>query len=213
MNKLSLLAASLAVLACSAAQAQSPYWVVKLGATLYDPHSKTSGIKGIGIPPGADAKVGDATTAIFVIERRFTENVGAELVLGVPPRVKARATGTVAFLGDDVLSAKNVAPTLILNYYFGNESQALRPYVGAGINYTRFASVRSKLAPDVKMSDSVGPMAQVGLSYTMNKRMGLFASVARVDVQSEVVAVASTVLTTSIDFRPWTYSAGVWAKF
>lgn len=210
MNKLVLIAAVLAG-ACGAAQAQD--WVVKAGATLYDPHSKTSGVKGIGIPPGADAKVGDATTAIFVIERRLSPEVGLELVLGVPPRVKAKATGSVAFLGDDVLSAKNVAPTIILNYYFGSESSALRPYVGAGINYTRFESVRSKLAPDVKMSDSVGPMAQVGVNYAFNKRMGMFASIARVDVQSEVVAVASTVLTTSIDFRPWTYSTGLWYRF
>lgn len=210
MNKLLLIAAALAG-ACGAAQAQD--WTVKFGATLYQPHSKTSGVKGIGIPAGADAEVGSASTVIFVIERKLGENVAAELVLGVPPRVKAKATGSVAFLGDDVLSAKNVAPTLILNYYFGSESSALRPYIGAGINYTRFASVRSKLAPDVKMSDSVGPMAQVGLSYSINKRMGLFASIARVDVHSDVVAVASTVLTTTIDFRPWTYSSGLWYRF
>lgn len=210
MNKLPLIAALLAG-ACAGAQAQD--WSVKLGATLYQPHSKTSGIKGIGIPAGADADVGDAATAIFVVERRLGPNLGAELVLGIPPRVKAKATGTVAFLGDDVLSAKNVAPTLILNYYFGDESSALRPYVGMGINYTRFASVRSKLAPDVKMSDSVGPMAQVGVNYAFSKQMGLFASIARVDVHSDVVAVASTVLTTSINFRPWTYSSGLWMRF
>ena len=63
------------------------------------------------MPPGADADVGNATTVIFVYERMLTPNIGVEFVLGVPPKIKAKATGSVAFLGDDVLAAKNVAPT------------------------------------------------------------------------------------------------------
>jgi outer membrane protein len=197
--------------AAGAAQAQD--WTVKTGITRYDAHSKSNGIKGIGIPPGADAIVGDATTVIFVLERTFSPNFAAELVLGIPPRVKAKAAGSVAFLGDDVLSAKNVAPTFIVNYYIGDGASRLRPYVGVGVNYTSFKSVKSKLAPEVFMSDSFGLVVQGGLSYAVNKNMGLFASVARIDVRTDIVGIASTVLTSSIDFRPWTYSAGLWYKF
>jgi outer membrane protein len=65
----------------------------------------------------------------------------------------------------------------------------------------------------VFMSDSFGLVVQGGLSYAVNKNMGLFASVARIDVRTDIVGIASTVLTSSIDFRPWTYSAGLWYKF
>lgn len=205
--------AVLAALLCASAAASAQDWTLKLGVTRYDTSSSTTGIQGIGIPPGADAKVGDATTAIVVIERTLTPNIGAELVLGVPPRIKARATGTVAFLGDDVLSAKNVAPTVLVNYYFGQPGDTFRPYLGAGVNYTRFASIRSKLAPKVEMSDSVGLAVQAGLSYAFSPQMGAFASIARVDVKSDLVGTASTVLTTTIDFKPVTYSAGVWYRF
>ena len=211
LKRHTLAAALLATLMSPAVLAQD--WTAKFGVTRYDTSSKTSGIKGIGIPPGADAQTGDATTLIAVIERKLTPNIGIELVLGLPPKIKARATGSVAFLGGDVLSASNVAPTLIVNYYFGDESQTLRPYVGAGINYTTFRSIKSSLAPKVEMSDSTGLVVQAGLNYAINKQMGLFASVARVDVKSDVVATASTVLTTTIDFRPITYSAGVTFKF
>lgn len=200
-----------ALLAPTAASAQD--WTVKLGVTRYDAHSKTSGISGVGVPPGADAKVGDATTAIFVLQRSFTPNWSAEIVLGVPPRIKARATGSVAFLGNDVLSAKNVAPTFIVNYNFGGASDRLRPYLGAGVNYTRFESVRSPLAPTVGLSDSFGLVVQGGVNYALSKQVGLFASIARVDVKSDLVAIGSTVLTTSIDFRPLTYSAGITYRF
>ena len=158
------------------------------------------------MPPGADAEVGDATTVIFVYERLFTPNVGLEFVLGVPPRLKAKATGSVAFLGDDVLSAKNVAPTLLLNYHFFTPSDALRPYLGAGINYTHFTNVKSSLAPDVKMGSSTGLALQAGLNYAINKDWGLFASIAKINVKSKVVAVGTTVLTTTVDFRPLVYS-------
>lgn len=213
MKRTLQLVVAVAVVALCGRAAQAQDHVVKLGAIYYQTHSSTSGIKGIGVPPGADAVTGHATTAILVVERTLTPNFGAELVLGVPPRIKARGAGTVAFLGDDILSAKNVAPTLLVNYYFGRPGDTWRPYLGAGINYTRFASVRSTLAPQVEMSDSVGLAVQAGVNYAVNKQWGLFASVARVDVKSDLVAVASTVLTTTIDFKPVTYSFGAWYRF
>lgn len=187
--------------------------IVKAGLIRYDTHSKTSGIKGIGIPPGADATTGDATTLIFVYERLLTPHIGVELVFGIPPRLKANAAGSVAFLGDDILSAKNVAPTVIANYHFGNAGDTLRPYLGVGVNYTRFTGIRSSLAPKVEMSDSVGLVVQAGANYMLLREWGLFASIAKVQVKTDLVATASTVLTTTIDFRPITYSFGVAYRF
>jgi outer membrane protein len=211
-TRLPILAAALGCgLASGVAQAQDN--VVKAGITYYTTHSSTSGIQGIGIPPGADAETGNAVTAIFVYERTLTPNIGVELVLGIPPTIEADATGSVAFLGDNILSAKNVSPTLLFNYYFGAPGDTWRPYLGAGINYTRFTDIKSSLAPQVDMSDSWGLALQAGINYAIDKQWGLFASVARIDVKSDVVAVASTVLTTTIDFKPVTYSFGAYYRF
>lgn len=204
------LAAGIA-LAGGAAQAQDN--VAKLGLTEYTTHSQTNGISGVGVPPGADADIGNATTVIFVYERLFTPNIGLELVLGIPPTIKAKATGSVAFLGDDVLSAKNLAPTVLLNYHFGAPGDTWRPYLGAGMNYTRFLDIKSTLASNVKMGDSYGYAVQAGINYAISKDVGLFASVAKLDVKSNLVASGSTVLTTKIDFRPIVYSAGVYYQF
>lgn len=219
MNRIhTSLAVAAALLLCaqaSQAQLQAPSAdnVFKIGGTRYDAHSSTNGISGIGVPAGADAKVGDATTVIFVYERMVTPNVGVEFVLGVPPTIRAKATGSVAFLGDDVLSAKNVAPTLFVNYHFFSPSDTWRPYLGAGINYTRFTNVKSKLATDVKLGDSYGWAVNGGMNYAISKDWGLFASVARIDVKSKLVAAGSTVLTTTIDFKPWVYSFGGYWQF
>lgn len=209
MNTIASLAlASATALACGAAQAEDN--IVKLGVSVYTTHSKTSGISGIGVPPGAaDATTGDATTAIFTYERLVTPNVGIEVVLGYPPTIKADAVGSVAFLGDDILSARSVSPTLLLNWHFGDAGATWRPYVGIGVNFTRFTDIKSSLASDVQMSDSWGIAGQVGINYAINKNWGLFGSIAALKVKSDLVAVGSTVLRTTIDFRPIVYSLGV----
>ena len=210
--RLTILAAgTLALMTAGSALAEG--LTVKTGAIRYNTHSKTTGIAGIGIPAGADAQVGDASTVVFSFERALTPNVGVELVLGVPPTVKSKATGSVAFLGDNVLSAKNVAPTVFVNYHFGSPGDALRPYVGLGLNYTKFVSIQSKLAPNVQMSESMGMAWVGGVDYAISRQWGLYASASSLDVRSNVVGVASTVLTTSIDFRPVVYSVGASYKF
>lgn len=205
------LAALVATAGTGAASAQDN--TVKLGVSQYTTHSQTNGVTGIGVPPGADAKTGDATTVILTYERMVTPNIGVELVLGLPPRIKANATGSVAFLGDDVLSAKNVSPTLFVAYHFGETGDIWRPYLGAGINYTRFVDIQSKLASDVKMSDSTGWAVQAGIDYALTKEWGLFASVAALKVKTKVVASGATVLQTTIDLRPVVYSFGVAYRF
>lgn len=210
-HTLRLIGALTATLAASATLAQAN--TVKAGAIYYQTHSSTTGIQGIGIPPGADAKTGNASTLLLTYERALDTHFGLELVLGIPPKITAAATGSVAFLGDKVLTAKNVAPTVLLNYHFGTAGDAFRPYLGAGINYTRFVSIRSTLAPQVEMSDSTGLAVQAGFDYAITPQWGVFGSIARVDVKSKLVAVASTVLTTEINFRPVTYSVGLLYRF
>jgi outer membrane protein len=212
--------ATAAVLASGAAQAQNN--VFKFGVTRYDTHSSTNGLTATPpvLPAGSDAETTDATTVIFVYERTLTPNIGAEIVLGIPPTIKANATGPISGLGE-ILSAKNVSPTLLFNYYFGQPGDVWRPYLGAGINYTRFTDVKSTLqTTKLEMSDSWGLALQAGVNYAVDKQWGLFASVARVDTKSDVEATATIPgvpvpvnIKTTVDFAPWTYSFGVTFKF
>ena len=196
-----------------AAQAQDN--VFKIGVTRYDTHAKTNGISGIGVPPGADATVSDENTVILVYERLFGPNFGAELVMGIPPTLKAKATGSVAFLNaaGTVLEAENWAPTLLFNYHFFEPGATWRPYVGVGINYTQFKNAKSSIASEVDVGSSWGPAVQVGIEYAITKDINAFASLAAVKVKSKVVASDGTVLTTKVDYRPTVYSLGVAYKF
>ena len=204
-----------AVASVTSARAQmsvGPKSTVKFGVIRYDTHARTSGISGVGIPAGADAEVGDATTVLFTYEYGLGNNLGVEFVLGVPPKIKARASGTVAFLGE-VMEARNVAPTVFVVYHFGNAGDTWRPYAGIGINYTRFTRVKTPYDWKVELSDSTGLAAQAGIDYAIDSQWGLFASIAAVRVKSDLVATGATVLRTTIDFRPLTYSFGASYRF
>jgi len=170
---------ALAALVCAAggAAAQERSNVVKFGVVRYTTHSQTSGVTGPGVPPGADATTGDATTVAFEYERLLDAHWGIEAALGVPPRIHASASGSVSYLGDDILSAKNVSPTLFVNYHFGAPDARWRPYLGLGINYTRFTGATSRLASRVELSDSVGPAGKAGIEYVLSNQWSVFASV------------------------------------
>lgn len=123
-----------------------------------------------------------------------------------------KASGTVPFLGE-VLSAKNVAPTLLLNYHFGAAGAPLRPYLGVGVNDSRFTGASTPYGWQVSLSDSWGLAAQAGVDMAPGKQWRLFASIGVAQVKSDLVAVGASVLRSSIDFRPITYAAGVAYKF
>jgi outer membrane protein len=195
-----------------ASQAQPLDWTAKFGIARYTTKQTNNGINGIGVPPGADIHSGDANTVIFEIERRLTPHVGVELGMGLPPRIDAVATGSVGFLGK-VLSTKNVSPTLFVNWHFLDEGATWRPYVGLGVNYTRFVGIESNLAPKVSLSDSFGLAAKAGVSYALSRQWSLFASGTVLYVKTDLVAVSGTVLTSSIDLRPVVYSLGASYSF
>ena len=54
---------------------------------------------------------------------------------------------------------------------------------------------------------------QAGLNYFHDKNRGAFASIEAAMVESDLLAVGSTVLRTTIDFRPVTCSFGLSYRF
>lgn len=240
---------SLAVLAgLVSGSALAQTYTVKLGGAYIDPNARSSEFSGTlpsGMParPGVFLEVMPKATAIFSIERAITDNVSVELVLGVPPKhdVKLRASEvTVAnannasnpyraldqhfvhYANETVATVKQSAPTLFVNYKFGQASDAIRPFVGVGINYTKMeadlTSVGGALYGGVpmtqKLTDSVGPAAQLGLTYKVDKQWSMNVGVATAIVSSNLtVSGNGRTHTAEFDFVPAAYSASVGYSF
>ena len=162
-------------------------------------------------------EVDDAKTIIFGYEYRTAGPWGVEAAVGIPPKHKTYGRGVLEPFGQ-VSTVKQVSPTLFLNYHFGPMAGGIEPFIGAGLNFTRFTGARSTVAGNlasggptqIELKDSWGLAAHAGASMPLAPKLNLIAAIAAADVKSDLTATTSTaagnvVRTTRINFRPVVY--------
>ena len=148
--------------------------------------------------------------------RRLNAGWDVELAGGVPPTTRTvgkglSVVGSVPFNGQEVATAKWISPSVLIDYKFRDEQQALRPYVGIGVNYTYFYDRNSTPAGDaanggptrISLSHSVGPVASAGVLYRIKPDINVMASYSAARVNSDYESTTSGVIRTSkIHFNP-----------
>jgi len=153
---------------------------LRVGWVQIDPQSSASPIYGPFTPTDAlSSSVSKQSTLFFSLAREIESNLEVELALGIPPthdntlvvKNASAVTPSVAALNGQVAATvRQIAPTLFLNYRFDEIGGAIRPFVGAGINYTVFDKASSTAVNDkvnggptsIKLSSSTGLAFQVG---------------------------------------------------
>ncbi len=179
---------------------------LKVGASQVRPKSGNgSALDGtVGLDVNNDVK--PSITATYM----FTRNVGLEVLAALPFRHDAYGSGAV---NGQLLSAKQLPPTVSLQWHFLPEQQ-IQPYVGVGINYTRFFSVRGAGAlagNHVSLDDSWGLAAQVGVDVKLNQQWFLNADLRYIDIDSDVKLNGAKIGTANID--PWVATIAVGYRF
>jgi len=173
-------------------------------------------IRGPYTPAGVNLELKDVFTPYFAYVRRLNPHFSVELAMGAPPLTKTvgkgpASLGSVPYNGQTIVTARWLAPTVLLTYSFFEESARLRPYIGAGINYTRFYSRQSTAAGDaatggptrIDLPVSVGPAVTMGLSYRLTQHFSVYASVSASEVNTDLKANTAGVIRTShIAFGP-----------
>jgi outer membrane protein len=210
-------ATALLALGTSVARAEGvPDNTIRVGMYYVEYHSHADDISGPFVPPGLNLHVKAIETPYLAYVRRVSEHFDLELAAGVPPLTKTEGRGpatlgSVPYNGQTISTARWFAPTLLLNYKFFDDSHALRPYVGVGVNYVHFYDRQSTAAGDaasggptsVKLPDSVGPAAIVGMSYRLRDRWSVYASYSATVVKSKLTAdTAGVIRTSEINFGP-----------
>jgi len=175
MKKTLLAIAALTALTSGAAMAQQQdgNWMVRVRAVHLDSANKDS--TGLGL------SINNKTMPEFDISYFFTPNIAAELILTYPQKHDVRSSA----LGGKIGTLKHLPPTLLAQYHFTNFG-AFKPYVGAGINYTRFSSVDiADGAADVKRN-SWGGALQVGFDYALDKNWSINFDVKKLYLKTDV---------------------------
>lgn len=166
-----LAASALVSVPALAQQAEGP-WQVRVRAVHLD--SKNGDSTGVGL------SVNNKWMPEVDVSYFFTPNIAAELVLTIPQKHDVRVNGTT------IGSLKHLPPTLTVQYHF-SPGAAIRPYVGAGVNYTRFSSVNLPAGVDVDRN-SVGAALQVGVDIPVAKNIVLNFDLKKVQIRTDVSA-------------------------
>jgi hypothetical protein len=92
------------------------------------------------VPSDLNLSVKNVQTPYFAYLRRLSSNFTVELAFGLPPLTKTygkgpATLGSVPYNGVEISSARWLAPSLLMEYVFLDDSYKLRPYFGVGLNY------------------------------------------------------------------------------
>lgn len=209
--KLALLAGALmaTVSAASYAAPEGP-WMVRARAVNLNMENKSDPIVvgGTQILGSDQIEVNDKTIPEIDISYFFTKNLAAELILTYPQKQDVKVAG------DKIGTFKHLPPTLTLQYHFLPDA-TFRPYVGAGINYTRIGSVKLQaLGADLDLDDdSIGGALQVGFDVKLADNWFLNVDVKKIYIESDVKLKDGGAKISKVSLDPLAIGVGVGWRF
>ena len=201
--------ASLAPIAAHAQAAEENPWMVRVRAVSANWQNGQSGNAST-----YDIKAQNQWLPEFDVSYFFTKNIAAELVLTYPQKVNIVSSAAPGTTG----SITALPPSLVLQYHF-TDLGALKPYIGAGVNYTIFGN-RSNFPPlgnALTVSNtSFGAVGQVGADYMFDKNWGVNVDIKYITMGTNINPANSSGSSGSLGkltLNPWTPGVGVTYKF
>lgn len=203
MKKILLLMIAAALASPVAMAHQAGDILVRGGLAFVSPQTSSDNVLGTG-----ELEIDSNMQLGLTLSYLITDNWGVELLAATPFSHSVSTAG----LGE-VAKVKHLPPTLMAQYYFGDANSKVRPYIGAGINYTTFFDEQGRGAldgTDVSVDSSWGMAGQVGLDMAINDRWFVNASAWIMDIDTDVHTAVGTI-NTSID--PMAFMFGVGYRF
>jgi outer membrane protein len=181
----------------ASAQAEGP-WLIRLRGLWMSPTNGNDPEISLGKVEADDKLFPEVDFTYF-----FAPNIAAELVLTYPQKHDITLGGT------KVGSIKQIPPTLLLQYHFMPTAE-FRPYVGAGLNYTKFSDEQLPAGVTIDGS-SFGPAIQGGFDYKLAPQWFLNVDLKYVWISTDTNDPVGKILTLDID--PWLFSVGIGYRF
>ena len=177
------------------AQAKEGPWMVRVRAV--NLASANTDSTGLGLTV-SDLVLPEVDFSYF-----FSPNLAVELILTVPQEHDVKSNGTK--LG----TLSQLPPTLLAQYHF--PMNGYKPYLGAGINYTKFTTSDiggGTVTPD---SSSWGAALQVGVDVPLSGNMYLNFDVKKVFIKTNINAGGNSLGTLRVD--PVLFGVGLGWRF
>jgi outer membrane protein len=215
MTKLMLLAGVGAAILATPAFAKEGDVLVRARAIVVAPNERSGEVSGI---PGSKVGVGDSVMPEVDFTYMATNHIGAELILATTKH-SVSGRGTISGLGD-VANTWVLPPTLTLQYHFAPEGK-VRPYLGAGVNYSVFYSAKATPslntalgATKVKLDDSFGYALQAGVDIPVSEKVFVNFDVKYIDMKTTArLTSGATLRTARVKIDPIVAGMGIGFRF
>ncbi len=204
---------------------------VNVGAITVAPNDSSSTLNVVesvaGLPAGStQVSVNNNTQLGLTIDYKINNNWTAELIAATPFTHDVKVKGS-AIDGLDVGSTKHLPPTLVAQYHFDMGNSNIDPFVGVGLNYTKFfsASASNTLKTtlqaldvttandkvDLDLDDSFGLALQAGVNYKINDNWGAHFAVSKIDIDTEanVTVNGASIQKVDVQIDPMVVMVGV----
>ena len=175
--------------------------LLRARAILVAPNERSGGIRPTF--PGELLSVDNSIMPELDLTYMATDHIGFELIASTTRHSASGRSGTTGSIGK-LASTWVLPPTLTAQYHL-NSRGAVRPYVGAGLNYTIFwnedASKGLEQAvgrTNVKMTDSFGWAAQAGVDVDITPRVFLNFDLKYIDIDTLARLRTTTIGTQSV---------------
>ena len=182
MNTLRIALAATLALAATPALAQSAgSWTFGVGAHNVAPKSDNGTLT--ATPLGnLKMDVGSNVRPTITAEYFVRDNLGVEVLAALPFQHDISVVGV-----GKVGSTKHLPPTVSLQYHFGQGK--VKPFVGVGLNYTKFFSTKSEGAiagANLDLSDSWGLAAHLGVDFKVGEKGAIRVDYRKIDIDTKV---------------------------
>ncbi len=186
--------------------------LVRVGPIGVFPNDNSTHLNNLGITD-AKASVGNAWSVGLTLAYMATDNIGIELVGSYPFTHTIRGDGAISGLGK-IGDTKQLPPTLLAQYYFFPKSP-IRPYIGAGLNYTIFFDTNAKRPLDsLDLTNSWGFAGEAGVDVDLNKDWFVNVSGWYMDIDTRAKARIGDVTTKShVNIDPWVLMFAIGTHF
>ena len=213
IKKSSILSTAILCGSIMSTPASAADWLARARIINVSPNDSSSQVPAVA---GSGVTVNNDTVAELDFTYMVNKNVGLELILATTGH---HATGTGALAGADVGTVKLLPPTLTAQYHF-QPGAKIRPYIGAGLNYTLFYKARlgaalvANGATGIDYDNSFGLAAQAGVDIDINKDwfVNLDVKYIKIDTTATITggALAGNV---NLDINPWVFGVGIGTRF
>jgi len=184
-----------ALIAALPATALADNWMMRVRAINIAPDVSTS-------PTVAGLDVSNEWTPEVDFTYFVTPNIGVELILATQRHEVTLGSTSLGKLS-------HLPPTLLLQYHF-QPTPSIKPYVGAGVNYTRFYNV--DLAPGLSVDkNSFGGALQAGVDIAVTKNGYINLDVKKIWIDTDVKS--GGVKLTNLEINPVVWGIGYGFRF